>query len=67
MEFENFTPEYPGDTPNRKWVRDKAAEKGIKVDPRDVIKEAPDSLVRWLFKQIMQVEYPEHYNRETGK
>jgi hypothetical protein len=27
-----FAPEYDGDTPNRKWVRDKLAEKGVHLD-----------------------------------
>jgi len=32
QEVNGFQPEYNGDNPNRAWVRQKLAEKGITVD-----------------------------------
>jgi hypothetical protein len=54
-----FRPEYPGDTPNRKWVRDRMASKGIGVDYADVILHMPAVHVRWLFGAIVSAEWPE--------
>lgn len=63
--MDDFKPLYPGDNPNRAWVRDAVERKGIKVDYRDVIMHASAAHIRWLFKQIIRVEFPGHYgNRE---
>jgi hypothetical protein len=31
----NFTPEYAGDNPNRKWVRDTLVRKGMQISDLD--------------------------------
>lgn len=55
--FGKFEPEYPGDTPNRKWVRDKLAEKRITVDTIAVIKAMTEREIVWLFDHIVQHSY----------
>lgn len=53
-----FKPEYPGDTPNRKWVRDKIEEKGIRVDTTESIMRLPSQTVKLLFGVIITAEWP---------
>lgn len=50
---EEFKPEYPGDNPNRKWVRDNLRRKGASVDYGDVILRMSSAHVRWLFGQMV--------------
>jgi len=45
----SFVPEYPGDTPNRKWVRDKCRARGYDTDLVEIVKVLPQAQIDWLF------------------
>lgn len=53
-----FTPEYPGDNPNRAWVRSKHEEKGLKVDQRKIVMLLPKRSIDILFHCMMRKEFP---------
>lgn len=55
---EEFQPEYPGDTPNRKYVRDLMAARGIHVTYADVILRMSARHIKWHFERIMDAEFP---------
>jgi hypothetical protein len=55
--FGKFEPEYQGDTPNRKWVRDKLEEKGTPTDITSIIKVLPEQHIQWIFDRIVQHSY----------
>lgn len=59
MNKNEFTPEYPGDNPNRKWVRDKAAQKGIRLNYTDLVLRLPNAQITWLFSRIIFREFGE--------
>lgn len=54
----DFIPEYPGDTPNRQWVRDKCRERGYPTDLVEVAKKMPQSYIDRLFwKAVNQGDF----------
>ena len=55
--FDKFEPEYPGDTPNRRWVRRKLNEREVPIDEIAVIKCLPDRHIRWMFDELIQHSY----------
>lgn len=68
----DFKSAYPGDNPNRAWVRDAMERKGIKVDYRDVILRHSAAHVRWLFETMMRENAPwdlisQHFAAEEDK
>ena len=53
-----FQPEYNGDNPNRKWIRDKMEERGIHLNYTDVILHMSPAHIKWVFGKIMDAEFP---------
>jgi len=59
LEPGGFKPEYEGDNPNRKWVRDKLAERGTPADTCAIVLVLPKAQIDWLFDRIVQHSYYE--------
>lgn len=55
-----FVPDFPGDNPNRQWVRRLAEEKGIKIDQREVVMLLPKGSINILFHCMMRKEFPDY-------
>lgn len=56
---EEFIPEYPGDNPNRKWVRDAVERHNLTREVAVLaVKALPPEAIRIMFNSIMARPFP---------